>query len=104
MTYIHVSYPQIHQCRKLLYELASVGMNEDLKSCRDQWMSFGIYGALSTYDMSTTTKNGQEMDETSGISYCAVIYRNLVIGVGLWLESSRHTQARMVKSEWLLLE
>ena len=52
-------------------------------------MSFGVYGIPSTYDMSTTTTNGKEMDVTSGkeISLCAVIYRNLVVGVGLWLES-----------------
>ena len=39
--------------------------------------------------MSTTTTNGQEMDVTSGkeILLCALIYRNLVVGVGFWLES-----------------
>ena len=57
--------------------------------CTSQWMSFGVYGVLSTYDMSTTTTNGQEMDVTSGkeILLCALIYMNLVVGVGFWLES-----------------
>ena len=52
-------------------------------------MSFGVYGVPSTYDMSTTTTNGQDMDVTSGkeISLCAMIYRNLVVSVGLWQES-----------------
>ena len=40
-------------------------------------MSFGVYGVPSTYDMSITTTNGQEIDVTSEkeISLCAVIYR-----------------------------
>ena len=48
-------------------------------------MSFGIYGVASTNDMSTTTTNRLEIDVTSGkeIWLCAMIYRNLVVEVGL---------------------